>query len=63
MFEQQKLLQLEIEDAIVPVLMKYFPQNAMGKDTYPEIYRLRETIDNFKLNEPEPPIGFFLDDI
>ena len=61
LFEQQKSLQLDIEDAIVPILIKYFPKNAMGQNTYPEIYRLRENIDNFNLNEPEPSTNFFLD--
>lgn len=58
-FEQQKLLQLDIEDAIVPILMKHFPKNAMGQDIYPEIYKLRESIDNYNSNEPEPPTDFF----
>lgn len=58
-FEQQKLLQLDIEDAIVPILMKYFPKNAMGQDIYPEIYKLRESIDNYNPDEPEPPTDFF----
>lgn len=61
-FEQQKELQLSIEDAIVPVLMKFFSQNAMGQDVWPEIYRLRCSIDSYDPNEPEPPEDFFLED-
>lgn len=61
-FEQQKAFQLSLEDAIVPVLMKFFSQNAMGQDVWPEIYRLRCNIDSYDPDEPEPPEDFFLED-
>ena len=60
-FEQQKEFQLSLEDAIVPVLMKYFSKNAMEQNLYPEIYRLRMEIDSYNPDEPEPPDEFFLD--
>lgn len=60
-FEQQKEFQLSLEDAIVPVLMKYFSKNAMEQNLYPEIYRLRMEIDTYNPDEPEPPDEFFLD--
>ena len=60
-FERQKEFQLSLEDAIVPVLMKYFSKNAMEQDLYPEIYRLRMEIDSYDPDEPEPPDEFFLD--
>jgi len=62
-FQQQKELHLAIEDAIVPVLLKYFPTNAMGQDTWPEIYRLQNSIDNYTPDEPVPPEDWFLDNI
>lgn len=62
-FEQQKEFQLCLEDAIVPVLIKYFSKNTMGEELYPEIYRLRIDIDNYDPDEPEPPNEFFLDEI
>ena len=62
-FEQQKEFQLSLEDAIVPVLIKYFSKNTMGEELYPEIYRLRIDIDNYDPDEPEPPNEFFLDEI
>ena len=60
-FDQQKEFQLSLEDAIVPVLMKYFSKNAMEQNLYPEIYRLRMEIDSYNPDEPEPPDEFFLD--
>lgn len=60
-FEQQKEFQLCLEDAIVPVLMKYFSKNAMEQNLYPEIYRLRMEIDTYNPDESEPPDKFFLD--
>lgn len=62
-FERQKEFQLSLEDAIVPVLIKYFSKNTMGEELYPEIYRLRIDIDNYDPDEPEPPNEFFLDEI
>lgn len=62
-FEQQKEFQLSLEDAIIPILFKYFSRNAMGEELYPEIYRLRINIENYDRDEPEPPNDFFLDSI
>lgn len=62
-FEQQKEFQLAIEDAIIPILIKYFPKDPMGQDTWPEICRIQNSIENYTPNEPDPPKNFFSDNI
>ena len=49
-FEVRKKLQIEIEAAICPVLMKFFEKDALGRDTWPEIYRLQNEIEENILN-------------
>jgi hypothetical protein len=54
-FENQKALQLDLEDAIAAVLIKHFSYNARGQDIEPNIYRLMYEIENYDPNEPEIP--------
>ena len=35
--EKRKDFQIALEEAIAPLLIKYFPQNAFGRDTWPEL--------------------------
>ena len=58
-FEIQKKLQLDLEDAICGVLIKYFNMDAAGKDLYPGIFRLRTEIENYDPEFKEPPLEFF----
>ncbi len=53
LFENQKAFQLDLEDAVANVLIKHFPNNAMGQDLWPEIYRLMNDIENYDPDEPE----------
>lgn len=53
LFENQKSFQLDLEDAIASVLIKHFPNNALGQDIYPEVYRLKNDIENYNPDEPE----------
>ena len=59
-FEKQKALQLDLEDAITKVLIKYFSHNAFGKDIRSNIDRIRVGIDNYDPNEPEIPEDFLI---
>ena len=43
----------DIEDAISTVLIKHFPHNALGQDIWPDIYRLKNDIENYNPEEPE----------
>lgn len=54
-FEVRKKLQIEIEAAICPVLMKFFEKDALGRDTWPEIYRLQNEIEEYDPDFVEPP--------
>lgn len=58
MFEEQKALQMDLEDAVAKVLIKYFPSNAFGQDIWPDIYRLKNDIQNYNPDEPEIPEDF-----
>lgn len=51
-FKQQKDLQLDLENAVIPVLMKHFSQNALGQNLFPEIYKLYARIDNYAPDTP-----------
>ncbi len=53
LFEKQKAFQLDLEDAIAKVLIKYFPYNALGQDIWPDIYRFKYDIENNNPDEPE----------
>lgn len=52
--EVRKKLQIEIEAAICPVLMRFFEKNALGRDTWPEIYRLQNEIEEYDPSFVEP---------
>lgn len=52
-FEKQKSLKLDLEDAIVNVLIKYFPNNELGQDNWTEINSLWYEIENYDPNEKE----------
>lgn len=58
-FERQKEMQVELENAICQVLLRYFNKDAAGRDTYPEIYHLQSDIEEHDPNFVEPPEGFF----
>jgi hypothetical protein len=58
-FEIRKKIQLELEESICRVLIKYFDKDAFGKELYPEIYRLQNDIDNYDPDFQEPPPEFF----
>lgn len=58
-FETKKKLQLELEDSICRVLIKYFDRDAFGKELYPGIYKLHNDIDNYDPDFKEPPPEFF----
>ena len=53
LLEKQKAFQLDLEDAIAIVLIKYFPYNALGQDIWPDIYRIKNDIENYNPGEPE----------
>jgi len=54
-FDTRKQFQLEIEDVITNVLMKYFTHNAMGDELYPVILGLYAQIDSYDPSEPDEP--------
>ena len=58
-FKKRRELQLKIEDAICPVLIEYFEKDALGNDTYPEIWSLQNDIENYDPDFIEPPDEFF----
>lgn len=60
LFEKQKALQLDLEDAVATVLIKHFQYNAQGQDIWPAIYRLKNDIENYNPNEPEIPEDFIM---
>lgn len=62
-FEQKKIFQSALENAIAPVLLKHFPQNAMGHNSFPEIYELLNSIEEYNPDEPEPEEDFFSDNV
>ena len=45
----------------MPILIKYFPQNAFGEDTWSDVYRLQSEIEDYGIDKPELPEDF-LDD-
>lgn len=51
--EKKKDFQLDLEDAIASVLIKHFPHNVKGEDTWPEVYRVKIEIENYNANEPQ----------
>ncbi len=52
-FGKQKAFQLDLEDAIATVLMKHFPHNAQGHDTWPAIYKIKNDIENYYTDETD----------
>jgi len=62
LFEKQKSLQLDLEDAITTVLIKHFPCNALGQDHWPDIYRLQHEIETYDPDEPEIREDFLMDE-
>ena len=60
--EKRRDFQIALEDAIAPLLIKYFPQNAFGKDTWPDAYRLQSEMEDCVMDEPELPEDFFDDE-
>lgn len=48
--DKQKNMQVELENVICKVLLKYFEKDASGRDTNPEIYHLQSNIDNYDLD-------------
>lgn len=46
----------------MPLLIKYFPQNAFGRDTWPDVYRLQNEIEDYGMDDPELPEDFWDDD-
>ena len=55
----KKDFQISLENAIVPVIIKYFPQNAFGNDTWPEAYGIQIGLENQCIEEPDLPEDFF----
>ena len=60
LFDKQKAFQLDLEDAIAPVLIKHFPYNALGQDIWPAIHKLKSDIENYDPDEPEIPEDFIM---
>lgn len=58
-FEIRKKMQLELEESICRVMIKYFDKDVFGKELYPDIYRLQNDIDNYDPDFKEPPPEFF----
>lgn len=58
-FEIKKKMQLELEEVICGVLMKYFNKDAAGNELYPEITRLQNEIKDYDPDFMEPPAEFF----
>lgn len=54
-FDQQKQFALDIEYAIVPVILKHFTNDAMGRQGLPELCRLEAEIDSWDPDEPTEP--------
>lgn len=49
--ETRSDFQIALEDAIAPLLIKYFPQNAFGNDSWPDVYRLQSEIEDYITEE------------
>lgn len=45
--ENKRDFQLELEDAIAQVLLRYFKKNSLDLDLYPEVYRLKSEIEDY----------------
>ena len=60
--EKRRDFQIALENVIAPLLIKYFPQNAFEKDTWPDVYRLQSEIEDYVMDEPELPEEFFDDE-
>lgn len=60
--EKRKDFQIALEEAIAPLLIKYFPQNVFGRDTWPDVYRLQNEIEDCGMDYPELPEDFWDDD-
>ena len=57
--EKRKDFQIALEEAIAPLLIKYFQQNAFGRDTWPDVYRLQNEIEDYGMDDPELPEDFW----
>ncbi len=51
--KKRKDFQIELENVIAPILIKYFLQNALGKDIWPEVYRLQSEIEDYGIAAEE----------
>lgn len=60
--EKQKTFQLDLEDAVTAILIKHFPYNTQGQDIWPDIYRLKNDIENFNSDEPKITEDFIMDE-
>lgn len=60
--EKRRDFQIALEEAIAPLIIKYFPQNAFGRDTWPDIYRLQNEIEDYGMDDPELPEDFWDED-
>ena len=53
--EEKIQLALELEEAIVPVLMRFFNEDAYGNKTKYELWRIWNEIDEYKIGEISEP--------
>lgn len=57
-WEQKKTLQLDIEEAIIPALLRHFKCDAKGQKGLPDIGYLESQIENYNPDEPDLPDDF-----
>lgn len=61
--EKKKKFQMDLEDAIGPVMIRHFPHNAKGEDTWLDVYKLKNDIENFYSDEPQDLEGLITIDV
>lgn len=53
--EKQRQFMLEIENAVCPIIQKYFTHDARGQEGLPDLYRIVAEIECYDPDEPEIP--------
>lgn len=53
--EKQRQFMLEIENAVCPIIQKYFTHDAQGQKGLPDLYRIVAEIECYDPDEPEIP--------
>ena len=50
--DDKRSFQIEMEEAIVKVLLNHFKLDCIGNELYPEIYKTLNDIENYYSDEP-----------